>query len=208
MITGGRSHLLELRRTREAAARTVELLEDKYEALMREIATRKREREAHRRKVARQWKIAWTAVRSAQLRTGSSGLAAAALGQPRLEEIPLKRFNLLGAQLIREPESNVSFRPRYELLVGSMALDQAGIAFTALIPDLLRLGQMEANLAALRRSLRKTLRLLNGLEKVLIPKMNRDIGALSISLEEEERDEYSRLRPLVHLRSRNDHGSG
>jgi vacuolar-type H+-ATPase subunit D/Vma8 len=57
-----------------------------------------------------------------------------------------------------------------------------------------RLAEQEQAVTRLNLAMRKTTRLLNALDKVILPNIDREIRAIVEGLEEEERDESARSR--------------
>ena len=76
----------------------------------------------------------------------------------------------------------------------SAGLDAAGAAFSALLPTLVRLAEEEEAVRNLQAGLLKTVRRLKALERVVIPRLEREVREVAAALEEEERDESVRRK--------------
>jgi len=83
----------------------------------------------------------------------------------------------------------------------TQALDECGAAFTGLILHIVALAQEEIAVARLSAAMRKTTKLLNALQKVVLPRIERDIRAIVDGIEEDERDESVRRRQSLSVDS-------
>lgn len=193
MITAAvRSRLFELRRERIAARRSAELLDRKREALLREIIRRTSRRDELRALVARRYSDARGKLDIARVEIGMPAMESAALAQTPWHSVASGATSIMGIRVTTIRASPVQYRAQYGTGGTSASLDDAGAAFTSIVPDVLRLAEQEAALARLRLAARKTTKLLNSLEKFVIPRIDSDIRAVSEGIEEEERDEAAR----------------
>lgn len=191
---GNRSRLFELRRDRVAALRSAELLERKREVLLRELARRIGERDALRAAIEPRYTTAHALLRVARVEAGTHAIAAAGLAQSVHCRIEKHTTAVMGVPLVGLEASCEPFVARYGTAGTSESMDVAGAAFAALVPDLIRLAQDEQAVVRLRLALRKATRLLNSLQKLVIPQIEAGIRAIVEGLEEEERDEAVRRR--------------
>lgn len=189
-----RSRLFELRRDRGAAQRSAELLDRKREVLLREIARRERLRQRLREIVATGYAEAHQRLRVARVELGINGVDAAALAQPKTQTVERRELSVMG---VRIPQLSVTVAP-YRAFYGAAAtaesLDECGAAFSALIPPIVELAQEEIAVARMSAAMRKTTKLLNALQKVLLPRIDRDIRTIVDGIEEDERDDSVRRR--------------
>lgn len=86
------------------------------------------------------------------------------------------------------------YRAFYGAAATAESLDECGAAFTALIPQVVALAQEEIAVVRLSAAMRKTTKLLNALQKVVLPRIERDIRAIVDGIEEDERDDAVRRR--------------
>lgn len=192
-----RSRLFELRRDRGAARRSADLLDRKREVLLREIARRERALRALREDVGKRYGEAHRLLSVARVELGMRGVEAASLAQPSRCAIASSSASVMG---VRIPELRASVEP-YRSCYGAAAtaesLDECGAAFLDLVPHLVALGQEEIAVTRLSAAMRKTTKLLNALQKVVLPRIERDIRAIVEGIEEDERDEAVRRRHAV-----------
>lgn len=189
-----RSRLFELRRDRAAAERSAELLDRKREVLLREISRRERLRDELRGVVAASYAAARQRLDVARVELGLRGVEEAALAQPAAFAIDRRVTSVMG---VRIPQLTIAVQP-YRAYYGAAAtaesLDECGAAFTDLLPQLVALAQEESAVTRLAAAMRKTTKLLNALQKVVLPRVERDIHAIVDGIEEDERDESVRHR--------------
>jgi vacuolar-type H+-ATPase subunit D/Vma8 len=98
---------------------------------------------------------------------------------------------------IRIPRLDVAVEP-YRAFYGAAttaeSLDEAGAAFTLLLPHVVALAQEQTAVARLSAAMKKTTKLLNALQKVVLPRIERDIRTIVDGIEEDERDDSVRRR--------------
>jgi H(+)-transporting ATP synthase subunit D len=189
-----RSRLFELRRDRGAAQRSAELLDRKREVLLREIARRDRLLKELRDVVAARYVEAHRLLRIARVELGMRGVEAAALAQPARFTIAKRDTSVMG---VRIPQLSATVEPHrafYGAAATTESLDEAGAAFNELLPHVAALAQEEIAMARLSAAMRKTTKLLNALQKVVLPRIERDIRAIVDGIEEDERDDAVRRR--------------
>ncbi len=190
--SAGRSRLLELRRERAMARDGRALLDHKREAILRAVSERLSRLEALRHSVAKTLAGARAQLDEAQMELGRTAIDAAALAQPRMVAIDAIETSLVGVAIPQVRAAVAPFLPRYGPVGVSAALDRAGVAFSAIVPELLALASQEAAIHRLRRALTRTVRRLNALDTIVLPELSRGIHVVTSALEEEERDEAVR----------------
>jgi H(+)-transporting ATP synthase subunit D len=192
-----RSRLFELRRDRAAAKRSAELLDRKREVLLREIARRERLRDEMRAVAATHGADARKKLDLARVELGLPAIEAAALAQPARHQITGQTVAVMGIRIPQLAVSVEPYRAFYGAATTAESLDECGAAFTALLPHLVALAQEEAAVMRLTVAMKKTTKLLNALQKVVLPRIERDIRAIVEGIEEDERDEAVRRRVIA-----------
>jgi len=193
-----RSRLFELRRDRQAARRSADLLEHKREALLREILRRDRRRAELRSTVEASLHGARALLAVARVDLGFDGVEAASMSQSPRFVLRDRTISVMGVRIAQLDITREPYRAEYGAAATAQSLDEAGAAFTALLPDLLHLAEQETALHRLRLAMRKTTKLFNALRKVVLPRIEREIRATIEGIEEEERDEFVRQDVLRH----------
>jgi H(+)-transporting ATP synthase, vacuolar type, subunit D len=197
-----RSRLFELRRERGAAQRSTELLDRKREVLLREVARRERLRKELRNVVSARYLDAHRLLRIARVELGMRGVEGAALAQPVRHTIVHRDTSVMGVRIPQLSAKVEPYRARYGAAATAESLDETGAAFTELFPQVVALAQEEIAVARLSVAMRKTTKLLNALQKVVLPRIEKDIRAIVDGIEEDERDDSVRRRVAM---ARHDH---
>jgi V/A-type H+/Na+-transporting ATPase subunit D len=187
-----RSRLFDLRRDRQAARRSAELLDRKREALLREILRRERRRAELRTAVDASCGDARAKFGIARVELGMDAIEAASLAQSSRLKITERLASVMGVRITHVDAKCDPYRAEYGPAATTPSLDAAGAAFLETLPLLIDLAQEERAIRSLRLSMRKTTRILNALRKVVLPRIEREIRATIEGIEEEERDEFTR----------------
>ena len=195
-MTGGatRWRLLELQRRRASIDAGIGLLDRKREALLRALTERQRLASASRRELTARLASARDALDRAAVDIGAVSCRAAAAAQPAAPLITVARDAVVGVRIPRITGEVRPFVPGYGPGGTSHRLDEAGRAYTGLLPLLMRVAEQEHALECLRRAMRRAARTLNALRAILLPAVEADIRAVAAGLEEEEREEAVRWR--------------
>ena len=194
--TTARSRLFDLRRDRLAARRSAELLDRKREVLVREVARRTTERDRLRKAVDGSYSAAHQRLHVACVELGHRAIAAAALAQRDRSRIDRRNSAVMGVRVADADVAIPPFQAFYGAAATTASLDETGEAFTRLWRDALLLAAADSALARLTTALRKTTRLVNALQKIVLPHIDREIRATLEGIEEEERDEAVRQRTM------------
>ena len=189
-----RSRLLTLQQERRAARLGWELLDNKREAILRELLQRTRRRDDLRLTMRQALRDARRMLRVARIEIGGAQIDRAALAQPVSVSVEVRHGSLVGVPMPRlQPQMN-AFVPQYGPCGTTASLDAAGTRFSDLIPTLIELAQEEEAARNLHAGLVKTVRRLKALEQVVIPRLARDVRDVAAALEEDERDESVRRK--------------
>ena len=192
--TTSRSRLYELRRDFASATRGADLLERKRDVLLRETTSREARLAQLRAAVEIRYAEAKHLLRIAEVGLGHDAVAAAALAQPATCAMERHEITVMGVRLQELRCSSPPFRAIYGAAPTSAALDSAAAAFTALLPLVVELAAARAALDRLRVAVRKATKIVNALQKVILPRIGRQIRLTVDSIAEEERDEAVRRK--------------
>ena len=197
---------MELTRTKarlRTAQRGHKLLKDKRDELMRQFMDIVRENRALREK-----------VEQSLLRAHSSFTVAAAVTSPELLEqallVPKQsvELNMSVENIMSVNVPRYSFRTKtqdaadiypYGFAQTSGELDDAVAALSGILPDLLRLAEVEKTAQLLAGEIERTRRRVNALEYVKIPQMQETVKYITMKLEENERANTIRLMKVKDM---------
>ena len=197
---------MELTRTKarlRTAQRGHKLLKDKRDELMRQFMDIVRENRALREK-----------VEQSLLRAHSSFTVASAVMSPELLEqallVPKQsvELNMSVENIMSVNVPRYSFRTKtqdaadiypYGFARTSGELDDAVAALSGILPDLLRLAEVEKTAQLLAGEIERTRRRVNALEYVKIPQMQETVKYITMKLEENERANTIRLMKVKDM---------
>ncbi|MDY6020457.1 MAG: V-type ATP synthase subunit D [Oscillospiraceae bacterium] len=197
---------MELTRTKarlRTAQRGHKLLKDKRDELMRQFMDIVRENRALREK-----------VEQSLLRAHSSFTVASAVMSPELLEqallVPKQsvELNMSVENIMSVNVPRYSFRTKtqdaadiypYGFAQTSGELDDAVAALSGILPDLLRLAEVEKTAQLLAGEIERTRRRVNALEYVKIPQMQETVKYITMKLEENERANTIRLMKVKDM---------
>ena len=197
---------MELTRTKarlRTAQRGHKLLKDKRDELMRQFMDIVRENRALREK-----------VEQSLLRAHSSFTVASAVMSPELLEqallVPKQsvELNMSIENIMSVNVPRYSFQTKtqdaadiypYGFAQTSGELDDAVAALSGILPDLLRLAEVEKTAQLLAGEIERTRRRVNALEYVKIPQMQETVKYITMKLEENERANTIRLMKVKDM---------
>jgi V/A-type H+-transporting ATPase subunit D len=197
-LLAGRARLTLARQGRQ-------LLEDKRDALLRELHREIRVAVAARRELEAAATEARQAVEAARVRHGAATLAAAGAAAQAEIGIDVRFTTVMGVPVPEvAPRSLVrraGERGRDPLATGP-ALEAAAERFEEELTIALRVATMEARLLRLAREIRRTSSRVNALRTVVIPRLEAETAAIELALEQREREDRFRLKLVKRRRDR------
>lgn len=193
-INPTRMELTRLKRRLKTAARGHKLLKDKQNGMTKQFMEQIRRNRELRGKVE-----AELAEAAKQFRSASSAMGEKELGEALL--LPAGEIgvsggskNIMSVQVptLRSDGGLSAYLP-YGFADTSFELDTATLSMTRLFPTLLQLAECEKTCDMLAAEIEKTRRRVNALEHVMIPEMERNIKFITMKLEDNERQNITRL---------------
>jgi V/A-type H+-transporting ATPase subunit D len=187
-IAPTKSNLLSLKRQLAFAEEGYDLLEQKRQILILELMSRLQQATAVEQRVADELRRAFAALREAELDLGSAAVDRASAGIAAQSQLKLSGQHLMGLRLPRAELTLENRAVPFGIGGTAASLDLALRRFTELLPQLLRLAELQNAVRRLARELRKTQRRCNALSKRFIPDYRETIGHIVSTLEERERE--------------------
>ncbi|MFO7710624.1 MAG: V-type ATP synthase subunit D [Candidatus Woesearchaeota archaeon] len=186
-----RSELLELRKKGELAKKGHDLLKKKQDVLLNEFFLRVEEYKKQRGSVQQKVKAGYSELIDSIAFEGIFESRSIAYTQdPRFELAPSKK-NLMGVKL-----KDFSLHKKDKHAEGSPLMVMMGERFMDILADLVNLASLEAIIRQLSEEIKKVRRRVNSLEHIQIPRINETKDYIQFVLEENERDNFSRLKTI------------
>lgn len=192
-----RSHLLQLRRTRQTAERGYRLLKLKRDALIVEFFRVLSRAKTVRSNMADKYRVAEQRIAIARAIEGSIGVRSAAFALSEVPTLDLKTKNVMGIVVPRITAKSVRKtidQRGYGLIGTSPRIDEAAEAYENLVEDIIVAAEIETTLRRLIEEIEKVKRRVNALEYRVIPELKATEAFIRQRLEEMERDNFMRLK--------------
>lgn len=192
-----RGELLKLKRRIDLAERGHELLQEKRDALVTEFFDNLDLLKDRREKVEKKLEEAFEDLINAKVSMGTLELNKAAQAAIRELDVDVGSRNIMGVKVpIIEAEDleRKTTERGYSLQQTSAKLDDAAKRFEKALKATLELAETEKTVKLLAQEIEKTKRRVNSLENVLIPRLKDNKEYIEMRLEEQERENFFRLK--------------
>ena len=198
-----RMQLSRLKKQLNTALRGHKLLKDKRDELMRRFLERMRESKALREKVEHALRRANDHFVEASAVMSPEALDAALMCPKQQVLLQVSRENVMSVDIpVFTPSTRTADEGDvypYGFAFTSFELDGAVENLRDLLPDLLRLAELERSAELMAAEIEKTRRRVNALEHVMIPRYQETIKSIQMKLEENERGSRTRLMKVKDM---------
>ena len=198
-----RMELTRLKKKRATAVRGHKLLKDKRDELMRQFLDLVRENMALRKKVEAGIQAANTNFVMAKAGMSEATLRTA-LSCPKQEvSLDVSSRNVMSVDVpvfgyrTRTADENDIYSYGFAFTTGD--LDGAVQSLAQILPDMLRLAEVEKSCQLMAEEIEKTRRRVNALEHVIIPETQKNIKYITMKLDENERSTQIRLMKVKDM---------
>lgn len=198
-----RMELTRLKKKLVTATRGHKLLKDKRDELMRRFLDLVRENKELRERVEKGISSANKNFVLARASMSDEVLNAALLAPKQEVTIDVSKENVMSVDIpvfnlqTRTPDANDIFS--YGFAFTSSDLDDAVQSLADIMPDMLRLAQVEKSCQLMASEIEKTRRRVNALEHVMIPQTQQQIKYITMKLDENERSTQTRLMKVKDM---------
>ena len=185
--------LIGTRRRLQTAARVKKVLDDKRDVLLKRLDEMIDQATAARVEFSQPLSDAYLALYDAYLKLGPLRLEGIAANTPPMIEADVKVRRIVDVDIPSVKVSEKEVGMTYGFADSNVAVDKASRQMRKALPSIFRAAEYESAIFRLAKELEKTQRLLNALEYMIIPRYERSIRYIQATLEEREREEFSRL---------------
>ncbi|MBQ2687586.1 MAG: V-type ATP synthase subunit D [Clostridia bacterium] len=205
-----RMELTRLKKKLATATKGHKLLKDKRDELMRQFLDMVKLNKKLREKVEKGISEANKNFVLASASMTSESLSAAMLSPKQEVYLEVGSKNIMSVDVpkyeinYRTPNTNDMFC--YGLAFTSCDLDDAVSSLSKILPDMLRLAEVEKSCQLMADEIEKTRRRVNALEHVMIPETKANIKFISMKLDENERATQTRLMKVKDMMLKEAHG--
>ena len=203
VVNPTRMELTRLKKKLVTASRGHKLLKDKRDELMRQFLDMARENMELRKKVEAGIKAANTNFVIAKAGMNEQTLSTALMAPKQEVRIALGDRNVMSVDIpvydFKTKSANSNDIYSYGFAFTSGELDDAVKSLSDILPDMLRLAEVEKSCQMLAAEIEKTRRRVNALEHVIIPETREGIKYISMKLDENERSTQVRLMKVKDM---------
>lgn len=201
-ISTTRMELLARRALLELAWQGYDLLERKRAALMQEMMRVIDTVMADADALQKTADEARYALARAEAIAGTEAIRSAAMATRQELPLQVESVNVMGVKVPRIEQRRVSrsmLERGYAITGTSLTVDETATAFEAEIDAILHMAESELRLKRLVAEIQRTLRRLNALEHLLIPRLDAERNYIQTVLDERERSDHFRLKMAKRL---------
>lgn len=188
--------LIRIRRSLQVAQNVYRILEDKRDILVRRLNELIEEAEEARRKLMEPLTKAYDALHESLLIMGPLRLQSIATNVPETVSVRAKSRTIMGINIPTVELDGGKIGLTYGFADTTVSLDEAASMFRELVGVICKAAELENAIFRLAEELKKTQRLLNALQHVVIPRYRDAIKFISMTLEERERDDFVKLKHI------------
>lgn len=205
-----RMELTRLKKKLNTATRGHKLLKDKRDELMRRFLEMVRENRALRMKVEESLRKANSNFVLAKTAMSDESMKAALLAPKQEVYVTTSYRNVMSVDIpvfeteTRTPDPNDIYS--YGFAFTSADLDDAVKSLSDILPDLIKLAEIEKSCQLMADEIEKTRRRVNALEHVMIPETREQIRYITRKLDENERSTQTRLMKVKDMMLQQAHG--
>ena len=140
---------------------------------------------------------AYDALRRANISMGIESVARMSYGVAKETSVRIRRRSVMGVELpMVSYDNTTAHKPYFGLLNTTVSLDEAFDKFNRAKDMIIRLSEIENSAYRLAMAIRKTQKRANALKNITIPKYEALAKSIQETLEERERDEFTRLKVI------------
>ena len=189
-----RSNFIRLKDELLFAEDSLDLLNQKKEILVRQISSLAVRAERVRAEMNQRLGNAYDRLQEAVIKYGEATVASVGLGLQAGEQLRVREKSLMGVVLPQVHIEIPPLQPGYGLYATGKHIDSTATAIHRAMELAGELAEVEVSTERLMVELKKTLKRINVLSHIYIPKYQATIKAIDVSLEEKEREDSFRLR--------------
>jgi V/A-type H+-transporting ATPase subunit D len=197
-IAATRSGMARIQSALKLARRGHDLLEQKRKILMNELMGRLEEVREVQESINSVFGEAYFSLQMANISMGIDNVEKTAFTVPEEDRFVVRLRSVMGIDVPEVDRLEPDVSPVYSLggavMEASSVLDNAYVDARRIAVLVARLAEVETSVYRLAVQIRKTLRRVNALEKVFIPRSESQIKLIAAALDENEREDLTRIK--------------
>lgn len=195
-----KGNLMTMQRSLQQARLGYELMDRKRNILIREMVLLTDKAKSLRGKVEETYRQAYLALQNANITLGISENIAQTV--PIENGISIRYRSVMGVEIPSVTLKKNKIELKYGLARTNSQFDIAYIRFNEVKELTIILAEVENSIYRLADGIKKTQKRANALKNIMIPTFEKNVKYISDSLEEKEREEFSRQKVIKNIKLR------
>ncbi len=193
-IAPTRGNMVKFASSLKLAEKGHDLLEQKRTILLMELMGKIREAKELQRSLEEVFSKAYFSLQMAGLSLGIENVEELSYSVPETDGFTVRLHSVMGVEIPKVDPVNRPPEPCYSFLGTSGTLDGAYLHATEVLSLIARLAEVETSVYRLAVQIRRTFRRVNALEKVVIPSHRQMLAWIANVLEENDREDFTRMK--------------
>lgn len=189
-----KGNLIQTKKSLQLARLGYELMDRKRNILIREMMSLIDTAKSIRGEIEKTYQTAYRALQRANITLGICGEVANTI--PVETGVQIDYRSVMGVEIPTVKLANEKPEIYYGFSATNSQLDSAYISFDQVKRLTAVLAELENSVYRLANAIKKTQRRANALRNIIIPRFEKNVKYISDSLEEKEREEFSRLKVI------------
>ena len=177
-----------------------ELMDKKRNILINEIMAITEKVKAIRSEIDKTFAEAYAALERANVQLGAKTIVDMADSVPMENSIKVYSRSVMGAEIPEVVYDSPKVLPLYPFASTRQSLDEAMEKFIKVKELTIRLAELESAAFRLAAAINKTQKRANALKNITIPRYEELVKNISSSLEEKEREDFTRLKVIKRIK--------
>ncbi|MBF7096561.1 V-type ATP synthase subunit D [Alkalibacter mobilis] len=200
-ITPTKANLLKSKGTMDFSKKGFELLDKKRTVLIQEMMTLIEAAKKIEIEIEKKFNEAYEAIKHASITMGVTNLEEVILGMEKEKDYQIRFKSVMGVEIPEIMyEKSEKLKPQYGFYRTNPSLDVMVFALNEVKYLSYELARVETAAHKLSIEIRKTQKRANALEKIHIPRLEKQIKFIEETLEEKEREDFFRLKIIKKKR--------
>ncbi|MCL2462767.1 MAG: V-type ATP synthase subunit D [Defluviitaleaceae bacterium] len=192
-----KGNLILAKNTLQLSRQGYDLLDRKRNVLIKEIMELNEKAKDLQGRIDSVFTEAYAALQAANIDMGISNVERFSYGVPQERTIRLRSRSVMGVEIpIVSYDNSTVARPSFGFINTTSAMDDAYAKFNEVKDLVITLAQVENSAYRLAMAIKQTQKRANALKNITIPKFESLVKHIQDTLEEHDRDEFTRLKVI------------
>jgi V/A-type H+-transporting ATPase subunit D len=189
-VKATRSELLRIKKQIKLAKSGHSLLKKKRDGLMIELFEVLKQAKTLRQDIVNEYQVGLEKMNIARTLEGDLKIKSTALAVKQISDIQVQKKNIMGVKVLKIEASELKdiFKQRNYSFYSSSAISEAADSYRKTVEKVLLAAEIETTMRKLLNEIEKTIRKVNALEFVVLPRLTKQKAFIQLRLEEMERE--------------------